>query len=463
MGGKQSYKQMTSIPTDIIEINVNEKSGPFEWWRHTIGHGGINSLPLPERVVEGAKKFKPRLIRTFLQQYFNVYPEHGRFDWSKLDPYMDALHRTGADVVASIDLKPPVLFPEIDHSIWRPNDVAEWQQVIYELVRRYSVEKPIVTYWEIGNETDIGEHGGSPYLIKDAADYAEFYRFTIEPILKAFPTAKVGGPAIANFNDKLLFEFIDECHRTQTRLDFISWHLYNDDPENHKSNVVRAKQRLAKFGEEHPEMLVTEWNKMFDKVSYEDLAHHPRRAAATAASILAMAEAGLDWSFYYHVWDQAFYPKEFESFYKELSIMIEHWNEVPHRFGLFGVEGEVRPQYFVYQMLSLMDGAKIQAQCRNSDLWINAVTCDDRTAVMIANYDVDESKDTIAITKFQHLPPGRKQLLVYRIDDKRSWSADDLTLIPIESRDIDLIDDYPFRLQTYCPADSVTLIVLKNL
>ncbi len=34
--------------------------------------------------------------------------------------------------------------------------------------------------------------------------------------------------------------------------------------------------------------------------------------------------------------------------------MYIHWNEAPHRFGLFGEGGQVRPQYFVYQMLSRM-------------------------------------------------------------------------------------------------------------
>jgi hypothetical protein len=35
-------------------------------------------------------------IRIFIQEFFQVYPEHGRFDWSRLDRYMDALAKTGA-------------------------------------------------------------------------------------------------------------------------------------------------------------------------------------------------------------------------------------------------------------------------------------------------------------------------------------------------------------------------------
>src|SRR5205085_1292847 len=128
-----------------------------------------------------------------------------------------------------IAIKPRPLFPEVDPAVWQPNDVAEWQRVIAALVQRYSVDKPIVTHWEIGNETDIGEQGGCPYLIAKASDYAAYYRMTSAPILATFPEAKVGGPAVANGAGDLLPGFVDLCVREGIRLDFISWHLYADD------------------------------------------------------------------------------------------------------------------------------------------------------------------------------------------------------------------------------------------
>src|SRR5262249_46409197 len=174
---------LATAPVIDVAVDLAADEGPLELWRHSVGHGGTNPLPLPARVVEATAKLKPRLIRIFIQEFFQIYPEHGRFDWSRLDPYMNALARTGAKVVAAITIKPRPLFPTVDPAIWRPNDVAEWQRVIAALVRRYSVDKPIVTYWEIGNETDIGEQGGCPYLIPKAADYAAYYRMTLDPIL----------------------------------------------------------------------------------------------------------------------------------------------------------------------------------------------------------------------------------------------------------------------------------------
>jgi hypothetical protein len=190
-----TYQDYFTCPRQEVTIDASAVAGPLENWRHSVGHGGINHLPLPDHVAQGTRRLAPRLVRIFIQEFFRIYPEHGRFDWSRLDPYMEALARTGAKIVAAICIKPPPLYPKIDHSIWMPNDVREWQKVIFEMVRRYSVERPLVTHWEVGNETDIGENGGCPYLIPDPKDYFEYYKMTIQPILEAFPGAKVGGPA----------------------------------------------------------------------------------------------------------------------------------------------------------------------------------------------------------------------------------------------------------------------------
>ena len=103
----------TKLPRAIVNVNAQAVTGPCEAWRHSIGHGAINSQPLPERVVEGVRKLKSRLVRIFFQEYFNVYPDHGVFNWDKLDAYLDSFARTGAKMLATINLKPPVLYPHI--------------------------------------------------------------------------------------------------------------------------------------------------------------------------------------------------------------------------------------------------------------------------------------------------------------------------------------------------------------
>jgi xylan 1,4-beta-xylosidase len=450
------------LPVARILVDASSCQGPLETWRHGLGQGGISPTPLPERIVQGARKLQPRLIRIFIQEFFRIYPEHGEFDWSRLDPYMEALSKTGAKVVAAITIKPEPLFPAIDQSIWRPNDVAEWQRVVAALVRRYSVERPIVTHWEIGNEPDIGEDGGCPYLITEPDDYAEYYNMTIQPILATFPEAKVGGPAVANPAGHLPTGFIDRCVADKTRLDFVSWHVYADDPAVHAMHVARYRTLLAqKFPEgRRPEMMVTEWSKGFEPVSVEEAAFHPRRAAATAASIVAMTEAGVDWSFYYHLWDQTWRVEDFKPFYKRLELMSFHWNQMPHRFGMFGVAEEVRPQYFVYQMLGRLGAERLRATSDAKDVRILAARDEraERVALMLVNYGLPVSQDYVATIEFSGLKSGPKRLSTSRIDRSSNWSAERLELLPAENREVETGRE--FSCQVYCPADSVGLVSL---
>jgi xylan 1,4-beta-xylosidase len=464
------------LPVRAVNVNAHEPQGPCEWWRHTLSDGGINNLPLPERVIMGAKKLQPRLVRVFIQEYFNIYPEHGQFNWSLLDPFMDSVAATGAKIVASINVKPKVLFPVVDHAAWRPNSVTEWQEVIAALVRRYSVEKPYVTYWEIGNETDIGEQGATPFLIPDPDEYLEFYGMTIKPVLEIFPEAKVGGAAACWIDNEPLVGLIERCLRQSIRLDFISWHCYNNNPERHVLGIEKAKARLAGFSP-RPEMLYTEWSTNFmsvrdgldlhhagkpQYVSVQEMASDPFRAASVAASILRMMEAGLDWSFYYHVWDQCFYPEQFRPFFSDdgLLLMHEHWNEVPHKFGMFGVEGEVRPQYFVYQLLTHLQEQRVAAHSSDSRLYTLATQGEGIFSVMLVNFDLNAKEDFIAQLHLSTPHAGEKMLSVYRVDGNHRWSEETLELEPIERRTTLIMNEY--RCQVLMPGNSAALLKLED-
>ena len=461
---------IASCPQSEVRVDYEAKAGPLELWRHSLGHGGINWRPLPPRVVDGIARLRPRLVRIFLQEFFEVYPAAGRFNWARLDPFMDSFARTGAKVVAAIALKPPALYPRIEPALWRPSDWGLWQGLVRELVRRYSVERQIVTHWEVGNETDIGENGGCPYLVPDPDDYFEYYRMTIAPVLEAFPRAKVGGPATCWADSEPLPGLVERCRRGGERLDFISWHHYNDDVARHAEGVAIARKLLDGFGAggggggRRPEMFITEWSKSFEQVSVEERAFDPRRAAQATAGVLAYLDAGADGTFYYHIQDQTFYHDDFRPFFtpKGLDLMNTHWNEVPHRFGLFGVGEEVRPQYFAFQMLGRMEDERIAATSDSPAVRVLASrgraekAMRSGAAVLLVNYELPASADRIVTVKIGNLPAGRYTLATWRIDSARRWDAAALELLPLEKREIDTPG--AFRAQVFLPADSVLLM-----
>jgi xylan 1,4-beta-xylosidase len=464
-------KNYMALPRVKVHVDAGCSQGILEAWRHSIGQAGVNSQPLPPRVITGAHKLKPRLVRIFLQEYFNIYPAHGIFNWSKLDPYMDSFAQTGAKLLATINIKPPVLYPQLNQDIWRPNDINEWQQVIYQLVRRYSVEKPIVTYWEHVNEPDIGETGGCPYRIPAVEELHEFYALTIQPILQAYPQAKVGGPAPADY--RFAPRFIDLCARQKTQLDFVSYHRYDDDVLFFRSMAETLNEKLKSFPGKHPELMINEWNKGFDKeeadtlfdfVSVDEMAMQPRRAAHAASILLTMLDTPLDWSFYFLMWDNCMHPQEFASFFSPdgaRDVMYKHWNEAPHRFGLFSENGKARPQYFVYQMLSRMGEERLAATSQHPDIRCLAARQEGQIAVMVVNFNQQCLQDRVVKLSFNHLKPGARQLRAYRIDDGLRWSDEILELIPYEERLVDVLPE--FEYQCYSPADSVLMLTLEDI
>ncbi len=249
-------KNFMAIPRGTLEVDTGASQGKLEAWRHTLGQGGVNGVPYPERVISGLQKLRPLLVRVFLQEYFDVYPDHGIFHWEKLDAYLESIAATGAKVLATINFKPRPLYPTINQDIWRPSDIEEWQELIRQLVRRYSLEKPVVTYWESANEPDIGENGGCPFRLGSVEEIHEFYRLTMKPVLDVFPQAKIGGPCPADSG--LTIPFIDLCMHSGTRLDFLSWHIYADDPGVHRSTIEKVARKVREYPGKRPEIMVNE-------------------------------------------------------------------------------------------------------------------------------------------------------------------------------------------------------------
>lgn len=471
----------------VARVDTSESMSSFEPWRHSIGLGGVTHEPLPDGPAKALSKLKPRLVRIFLQEYFNVYPDHGVFDWSRLDPYMDALSGIGCNILATVNLKPPALYPRIDEKVWLPNNAEEYQDVIRALVKRYSVDRRIVTYWEQANETDIGENGGCPFLIKTAEENHAFYKLLIKPVLEVFPEARVGGPAIADSGSPILKRFIRLCHDEKTPLHFVSWHSYDNDCGAFVKQIESVRNMIAIYEEsERPELMINEMNKGFDfqdvehpsyhLLSVEEQAYQPVRAAFLAANLITMTEARLDWSHYYHACDSSIRPEEFARFFSPFGVrevMYRHWNECPHRFGLFSDDGRVRSQYFVYSLFQKMEGDRVSCIIESGSLSGLASRREGQVAVLFANYKsgsnnrleandgLEANADRIVILKFSGLQPGMKRMTIFRIDNQKLWDEQALEMKPVESRRVDVMSE--FQCQCYSPENSVVAVFLQDM
>jgi hypothetical protein len=193
-------------------------------------------------------------------------------------------------------------------------------------------------------------------------------------------------------------------------------------------------------------------------ISVEERAYIPKRAAGIGAILHEYYKrANFINTFQYHIYDQFCDPNEFKPFYARHRYMANHWNDEPHRLGLFDLNGKVRPQYFVYSMLYSMSKTEVATKVENYENIRILASREDRYAtIFLTNYHPDSTEDITLSLYFKNAPQGKAKMTVYRIDDERKWDNDFCKLIPTESRTAYIHSDFWFSL--YLHADNVVMI-----
>ena len=317
--------------------------------------------------VEQIAQLHPQTIRIFVQEFFDLNPKPGQYHWDTLDKVIETILATKAKPILCLCFKPKTLFPKIDQHIVHPTDYGQWEELIFQLVKHCNKDKRYgIEYWEVANEPDIGEDGGCPYLFQ-APDYVTYYTHTATAILRADPKAKVGGPALAGYNSDIGTALIEHCGKSQTPLHFFSWHIYHSDPAYFRKSIREVKGRLAKFPKlKETETLITEWNMSLDQPALEP----GFQAAFVLETTLGFLEEGLTRAAYYHIRDWFVDERQFAQFMspKGAAFVARWWNDTPQYDGLYDNQGQVRPAYYVFKLLSIMKGQQLAISGTTSDV-----------------------------------------------------------------------------------------------
>src|ERR1041385_8169595 len=173
-------------PAAQVSVSFTNRLGPLDIHKMALGQGGLSEEPMWDNRIAEIRALKPDVIRMFIQEYFDLLPEHGHYHFDTLDRPVATILATGAKPLMCICFKPHALFPEINHDIVEPNDYVEWEKLIFNLVRHYRERGAGIRYWEVANEPDIGESGGCPYRFQPES-YARYYQRTAAAILRADP------------------------------------------------------------------------------------------------------------------------------------------------------------------------------------------------------------------------------------------------------------------------------------
>ncbi len=342
--------------TAQVHVVFSERLGPLDIDHMGLGQGGLSEEPMwGDRVTE-IRALKPRLIRLFIQEYFDLLPKRRHYHFESLDRSVETILKTGAKPLMCICFKPRLLFPEINQDVVEPKDYRQWEALISALVKHYQKRGAGIRYWEVANEPDIGEDGGCPYRFKSDS-YVRYYQHTAAAILRADPEARIGGPALANSRSPILPALLDAAATNALPLHFVSWHIYSSAPQAIRGTISYVKDLLKKYPDLKPETFLDEWNMDLTNPPLD-----PRFQPCYVAEVIwQMKEAGLDYSCYYHIRDWYVQYEQFAPFMSPqgTAFMTRWWNRMPQFDGLFDYQNQIRPAYFTFKLLSRLAGERL--------------------------------------------------------------------------------------------------------
>jgi xylan 1,4-beta-xylosidase len=161
--------------------------------------------------------------------------------------------------------------------------------------------KANIRYWEIWNEPD-GD--GLVFWKGTPESFYRLYDVVARKVKSIDPTLKVGGPAIVG-SLSFLRGFLLYSQQHHSPVDFVSWHMYTQDPQAVVRHANDIHQLMTQYGFQNAESILDEWNyspsdwrKMFvDPVAtreYFDADEDSYGAAFDATVMTEMQDAPVD-------------------------------------------------------------------------------------------------------------------------------------------------------------------------
>jgi xylan 1,4-beta-xylosidase len=455
LGLPQAFGQATPVR---MTVDVGRELGAMDIDRFSLGQGGLADTPMWEDRIPEIRSLHPRLIRLFLQEYFDVYPRKGVYHWEKLDASVQAILQTGAQPLMCIAIKPKVLFPSINQDIVEPNNYAEWSELIFQMVKHYRDQGWRIQYWEVANEPDIGEDGGCPSRFT-AENYPPFYEHTVKAILRADASAKVGGPALAYSKSPILPALLAYCSSHSVPLHFVSWHIYNSDPLKIRATIQSVKALLAGFPNLRCETILNEWN-----MSLQDPVLDPRFQPCYIAEVAyQMFAAGLTYSCYYHIRDFHVRAEQFGAFMspRGTALMARWWNDTPQFDGLFDFQNVLRPSFFTFRLLSRLTGKRLALELPSESSGPHAIATTeplgDRVNVLLWNFGLSAPPKQEVLLHFKSLQ-GKWQWTQTTLDATVPGSDENQRLARTRAAAVQQSAEIQINLEPY----QVSLITLEK-
>lgn len=368
-------------PANIV-IDASGRGDPITTdWFHAFAQGGEEHADMIGPVVTQVSALRPKFIR--LDHVYDGYAIVRRdgqgliFDWTKLDAAIDSIVKTGATPVLSLSYMPDVIAKDA-RIINPPNVWLEWTSVVKTTIEHVSGTKNIPgVYYEVWNEPDLAQFGGWKYY--GGTNYLSLYSFAARGAAQVKNTQSFyfGGPSTTG----LYKSWMEALVKSGSKLDFLSWHVYDKSPSRIREDVERLRQWFA----DNPRVLalpilITE----FGFTGSKDLLYGSSYAAAYTAATIRQ------------VWDIQTRPILFTFELKDGPGQQDGWGLIGHES--FG--STLKPRYHVFQFLDQLKGTRLPLQGEGS--WVTALAYRENSMIRALFINVDS--DTPGGTHSENVP-----------------------------------------------------------
>ena len=232
-----------SVETVIVDASAPAHPFPH-FWEHMFGSGRAvlsmrDSYRSDLRRVKQVTALKYIRFHGVLLDDMGVYDEDAQgnpiYNFSYVDQVYDGLLQNGVRPFVELSFMPKKLAAkEALQSFWYkpnvapPKDWKKWDDLITALIKhlveRYGRDEVATWYFEVWNEPNLDFWAGEPRQ----STYWELYDHTAGDIKKVDSHLRVGGPATAQA--AWVDAFIRHCVENHVPIDFVSTHVYGNDP-----------------------------------------------------------------------------------------------------------------------------------------------------------------------------------------------------------------------------------------
>jgi xylan 1,4-beta-xylosidase len=455
---------------------------------------------------------RPHYNWTIVDRIFDTYLERGMKPYVQIGFMPEAL--SIKPVPYQHQWAPDKKNPLSTGWAYPPKDYAKWGEIAYQWTRhcveKYGRAEVEHWYWEVWNEPNIFYWRGTP------EEYHKLYDYAVDGVRRALPTARVGGPEIADTkSDKaaaFLKGFLDHCLRGTNYvtgkigapLDFISFHAKGQPTfvDGHVRMGISAQLRdidrgfqvVSSYpelrrtpiviGESDPDGCAACSAEFFPQNAYRNGTLYASYTAASFARAYALAdkypiqfEGALTWAFEF----------EDQPYFAGFRALASNGLELPvlNVFRMFGKMGGQRLTV-TSDADAGIEALKKEGVRKAPDVSALASLQDRKLCTLVWHYQDDalpgpSAEVNIALTGLP-LASGEARLEHFRIDDDHSnsfetWKrlgspasptreqyaqlekAGALTLL--KSGESVKVNDHGAVLHTQLPRQSVSLLVLS--